>query len=557
MKWKIAIILVVAVLLIPNVSAVRETFQDWENTYGLEGTVVDYDPSTTNRGWVILSVPSSSTGIVLGGSPFDYASFYLGAKRVSYINSAQFLDHTGSTMCALSIPSPKYGMFEIKVVGMQPRIYLDGVYKSQCAVQSVYPTYLRITSNSYYIDNILIGETDHHLIGAIPSNWTIQRDIINPAANGAYAWNPNTGSWVLKNSGYFYIDAVTDSQDDVYTENVIIKNMAYGTTFNITVVDSTIPYHTLAFSIDEFLNNPNPLGIATPDGEYRVYFENSPLVYESFWVISNGAVVETDKDNYTIGESAIVSITLLESYYDTDTYDYTWRVTNEYGETICDKPINSPTHVDTITFSESDGGGARYIMAIATEKTTGEERIIGYKILTVLEYLGFTGTVYDGPTETPLEGATVNFTQSSPELSVVATSGYDGNYTSTGFIEGSTITVNASAPGYHRYEYSFMPLGYGMKSVGITLVPIVTAHAGVGINGVTRDTVYGRPIGLATVTASNATYSESYSDYSNSVGYYQIDESDGAFLTNLRWYDVVGTKLKYGSDSEFVQVVSE
>lgn len=558
MIWKcVAVCLVIILLVCPISAAVKDTFQDWENDQLSGGTVIDYDVSTSYMGKVVIRT-SREGDIYTPRESFDYYGIGYECKYVASSPNLYLLDSAGNSLGQV-ILGTKCGYIEMKIIGMKPTYFRDGVQWSSGTALNVYPSYLRIrTHSSNYLDNLQVGGTDHHMVGAIPSNWSIQRDILNPLANGAYAWNPNTDTWVIKDSNNFYIEVVTSSVDDVYEENVFIKNWQYGGVVKVIPIDSTKPYHILTININEFLNDPNPLGIDMPDGMYRVYFESSPLIYEDFWVISNGAVVETAKDDYIIGESTIVSVTILESYYDTNTYDYYLRMTDEYGEQIgSDHQIISATHVDSLHFSESDGGGARFITAVAKNKSTGEERIIGYKVVTVLEYIGFYGVVYDGSSESPLEGATINITQSSPDLSVLGTSGYDGNYTITGFIQGSPITITATATGYVPYEYTFNPFSYGLKNVDITLVPVVTAHSGLGINGVIRDTVYGRPIGLSAVTISNATYGESYSDNANSVGYYQLDEDDGAVLTNLRWYDVVGSKLKYGSDAAFVQAVSE
>ena len=83
-------------------------------------------------------------------------------------------------------------------------------------------------------DDVVIGGSDPHVVGALPSNWTIIRDFINPLADGVYAWNPATSSWVLENSNSFYIDADTSSQQSATTEYFDI--MYQGAIVNTTVI---------------------------------------------------------------------------------------------------------------------------------------------------------------------------------------------------------------------------------------------------------------------------------------------------------------------------------
>jgi hypothetical protein len=87
------------------------------------------------------------------------------------------------------------------------------------------------------------------------------------------------------------------------------------------------------------------------------------------------------------------------------------------------------------------------------------------------------------------------------------------------------------------------------------LISSTPATTGLSIGGIATDTTYGRPIPNAAVTVSNATYGESYSTTANSVGYYKIDESTGAFLTNLRLYSVVASKLGYANSTTYQKQV--
>ena len=571
---RLLILALVLLLAVGQVGAVRETLQDWSTTGisaveytrvssgGLGGSTINptiYVSSTTgvvnfvtcpggrlgywDRWWYIKNTdPTTFTYMAV-----DYYTESSGTLVIALLDSSgSTLWSTGQGYYGGTITAPtSLTRYEVKIVGGSPTLYTNGVAGTPGAPLSVNPSYVQIWSEyqdvgsghvSHHIDNLVVGESDHHVVGSIPSNWTIIRDLTNPSATGVYAWNPSTSAWVLKNSNNFYIDADTDSTDSTYTENVIITNVQYGTIVNTTVIDSTVPRHQLTYNVNAFLNTPTALGTAIPDGEYSVCFQGS-TVCENLWVISNGASISLDKTSYIIGDSAIVSYTMLPAYFDTATYTYTLKLLNVYGEEIESKPINSATGVDAFTF---DTAGVQFIEVIATKKSDASTYILGYASTTVYEYLAFSGHVYDGNTTAALSGVAFNFTQGSTK--VVGTSGYDGNFSASGFGSGSVLTYNFTKMGYYARNYSFTPLTTGTKALNVTLAPKPPIYTGIGLGGVLTDSVYGSTIPDVTVTATNGTI---LTVTANSRGYYIFDNTRGGPLTSGRCYQMNAVKTGY------------
>lgn len=555
MKRLLLLLLLLALCAAP-VLATRETLQDWSNSLTIIGTGTRYMVNSGSFNTFHLETGYGPIYLYMGNpsaTPMDYSAATETVTHTSggcshgegaitlYDSNFNVLYQYSDTLTCGGVP---VGRYEVRMTGGQARIYRDGSYITQSGVLAVNPSYVyygTYTPAYYYgyteWDNLIMGETDHHVVGALPSNWTIIRDLTNPAAIGVYAWNPTTSAWVLKNSNNFYIDADTDSTDATTSETFTITNVQYGTIVNTTTIDSTVPRHRLTYNITVFLNTPTALGTAIPDGEYTACFSGS-VVCENFWVISNGAAVATDKSSYLVGETAIVTTTMLPAYFDTATYDYTLKSVDVYGTTLSTQTINTATQTSTISMTQD---GVQFLEVVATKKSDGTINILGYAAVTVYEYLGFRGTVYDGVTQLPLAGAAYNFTQGG--TIVTGTSGFDGNYSVSTFGTGSVLQYNFTKSTYHAWNFSLTPQSTGYKTLDVSLYPLTASGSGTMLQGVVHDNVYGNIIGGATITLTDG--STSYSVTGNDKAWYLFDNSHGGPLTAGTCYFLGATKTGF------------
>ena len=219
-----------------------------------------------------------------------------------------------------------------------------------------------------------MAEADHHVIGSIPTNYSVQRDFLNPAATGVYAIDiGHASTWDLVNSNTFYIDADTDSTDAVTTENLQITNMATGTIVNTTAIDSTIPKHQVAYDLTQFFSNPNVL-----DGEYSVAF-NGSAVQEYLWVISNGADVTWDKTTYTVGDTANLNYTITGGYWLPSTYSYSYKIVDAYGTQKATGTLSTQTGTFSVPLTTGTYiPGAYYAEIIATQTSDSSQHTMAY-----------------------------------------------------------------------------------------------------------------------------------------------------------------------------------
>ena len=548
MKWQYLLVGLFLLGCVASVGAITENFQSWGSN-----TIVPSTGSITlingTTGEVSLSLPSGRYDVNAQPFIFSYAAFdgFGTADMVIYL-----LDANKNVIATIGTTSPTYcvGRNEINMVGMQPKYYCNGIIRSTGSVLAVNPSYLEYgntVGTTAYQDNVVIGGSDPHVVGALPSNWTIQRDLINPAATGVYAWNNATQAWVLQNSNSFYIDADTSSQQTATTENFDILNYQTGLIVNTTVIqDQTSPYNQLQFNINTFLNTITNLGSQLPDGEYTAEFRGYPTSASYFWVISSGAVVSWDQTSYPQNAQATLTYTISPSYYQTSTYTYSLAVVSTTGQTLQTYTLNSATGTETLSLNSATfPPGAYYAEILATPVGGGTAQIMNYAAAQVTSYVYISGYVLDAETASPLTNANVTITQTGTSAS--ALTGANGAYTiSNGWLTGSTISMQTNLSGYTTDINSFIPLGAGNLNITIPLLSTTPTHTGASIGGIVRDTQYGNPVTSATVNVYNTSTSESYNNVTNIAGYYLVNN-----LVGNRLYDVSSSKTGYGNSTVY------
>ena len=553
MKWSIVMIGLLLIACVGTVSAVgiRENFQDWStgNFANTGGTPIYL--YVTNEGVVTSSVYAGEYIINTNPMTFDYVGFDLYRSGYVYL-AINLYDSSFKSLSNVYYSSGGGKRFELKITGGQPLLYEDGTYVAKGnANLSIYPSYATIQAQSGhrgYFDNIVFNYAsgDNHVVGALPSNWTIQKDLINPASTGVYAWNNNTQTWNVTNSQSFYIDADTDSQDAVYTEYFDIINLNTGITVNTTTINSTIPRHQIEYNITQFLSDAqSAIGDQSIYGEYYAQFRGYPDSRDYFRVIASGASISTDKEKYPSGGTAEITYSISDGYYDTDTYDYAIKIMNIYGETVKTQAISAQSStVSVVLDSDTFTNGAYYVELTATD-SDDTEYVMAYTAIEVTEYVYFHGYVHD-QTGAALSNATVNFTQESSTKSSLTTDA--GYYSSDNdWLASTEINMTTSLAGYETDYNYFTPIASYDYEINITLLADNRTCSGICIDGVTRSGSTHTAIpSVAVYLIPNITQTGLQTDTSNSVGYYQFSS-----LTNATVYDIWSQKTGYKNSSVY------
>ena len=567
MKWQYLLMGLLLLSCVGSVGAVRENFQGWgSSTMGGGGTAgVPYiNLYSATGGDIGMAMPWSYSNFqnyysyVINSNPvaYTYAAFDTGQQPVGF--SMSLLDSSGNTISSVGNFGQAFGQansrIEMKIIGGTPTWFINGVQSRTSGSVSVNPSYFEIVtyqpgyqSSGYdIVDNFLIGESDPHVVGALPSNWTIIRDLINPSATGVFAWNNATQTWVAQNSQYFYIDADTSSQQSATTEyfDIMYQGAIVNTT---TIYDQTSPRNQIQYNVSEFLNTAY-FSSVLPDGQYYAQFRGYPDSRSYFWVTSSGASVSWDKTTYPQSSTATLTYAVSNSYWQPSTYTYSLVVVNTAGTTLQTYSLNSQTGTELLQLNPTTyPAGAYYAEVIATDNS-GNKHIMNYAAAQVTSYSYISGYVMNAETGAVLSGATVNTTQGAvTESQTSSASGYTMN---TGWLTGGLLSVTTNLTGYTTDVQSFSPMAAGNIPLNITLLSTTPSHTGVSIGGIVRDNQYGNPVTSATVNVYNTSTSESYNNVTNIAGYYLVNN-----LVGNRLYNVSSTKSGY-SNSTIAQVAA-
>ena len=537
--------LIAVLLLVCTVSAVKDNFQDYDtaNYVSVQPFPGILYPVELSNNRIVMGASDNSVGAPANAAPivFTYAAWDSLGVDSGVATDVVIFD---SGLNAISTINMKVasGRYELKIIGGTPTLYRDGSVIGTSAGVTVNPSYIRLG----YLpqsDNIVIGDIDHHVVGALPSNWTIQRDLTNPSATGVYAWNNATQTWVLKNSYTFYIDADCDSTVAASTENLYIKNFNTGVIVNTTVIDPHVPRNQLAFDVNTFLSTSTSLGTSLPDGEYTVGFQYQsdgvtptlPADLAHFWIISSGATIYWNQGVYTQGSAAGLTYTISPSYFDTTTYSYRVDVQDVYGTVKKTTDVNTAS--GTIAITSLDAAtyppGVYYAVVVATKKSDLSEYTMNYNGMEVSVYIVMTGYVINAETLATIPNANVTVSQGSSSYSSQSLS--DGAWNSThNWLSGISTSIVTTATGYTTDINSFTPTTADAINLTIPLVPTSPSCYGVCLGGIVRDSVYHSPVNAATVFVTNTTNSEHYTNLTNAAGYYTVNN-----LVNGRMYDVI------------------
>ena len=369
-----------------------------------------------------------------------------------------------------------------------------------------------------YFDDCIWGDTESKYIFGMPeSGYFLMKDILNPAASGFYRANQTdpVGAPTLITSSTFTStfgkpatnnESITLSSPTGGTQQIQYTNtaMAGVITWNLTAFFETAPYGLYQTDINPQTNSS---GYATSD-----------------WIpfIGSGASIQYDKNSYSVGENAVLTVIVSDSYYDTSTYAYHVVIQDIYGTEVYDEPISfsalSPyTGTATYQWSEDDDEGVYYGSIYATRLSDDVELLMNYDTADLNSLLVINGYVFDAQNATVLSGALVNWTQGVTTDAL--TSAADGNYTTTSaFVSGAPTSLVASAVGFETYTHTFTPLRAGTIQINISLMPTSPIYAGNAIGGLARSPPYNNTIASAQVEIVNGT--DYNATLTNAAGYY-------------------------------------
>jgi len=471
----------------------------------------------------------------IGGSGGSYIELYDAANNL--------LDES---VIVPSLSSVTPARLEMKMVGSRAYYYKNGALFDVSPVLAQNPSYVNFGGqtgvgggSSIYVDDFVYGATENrYIFGSPEQGYFLKKDLINPAASGLCFANGT----IVSN---YNITTTWGVGDTNTSRNIIFKEWSGASNaWTYTTTAGTMA-GSIAWPLQEAIfNNPD-----APYGYYITTVEGSGVYSSVIPYIAGGGFVNFDSEAYGTGDTATMTWTVDAGIWDTTTYNYELRLQNALYGTVMDTwSVTSSTGSETYLWSDSDELGVYYATLWRINKATSAEEMMNGDTAELTGYVRFTGYTHDAETASALSGVNISIVQGSTVDNIL--SGFDGNYTSsadTPFGTGAAVYINVTKSGYEQYVTSFTPIAAKTIHLNFTLLSSTPTYTGVGLGGVVRDTVYGRPIPSPTVAIANATHAESYSVTGNSVGYYVADEDDGIFFTVSRCYSVTGSKTGYGS----------
>jgi hypothetical protein len=459
-----------------------------------------------------LKVPRYTTVWANPEQNFNYLALTSLFGDMPY-KTIKIYSETGTLLCDIGITFWPLTAHRVEVVftGTTANVYCDGLFVNSvsCNGQPYNFAYTRgeTTPDNDWIDDVVIGGSEPDILGIIPPGWYVLKHPTDPYASGLHRSDDTFANPHIMHATY--------GLDDLADENtrIVLQPMGSGYFLNTTYLPVGENFGVVALNITELLiNNPD-----APPGYYylKLMRGDTLLDYGLFPYTNGGGTISFDADSYVSTQTTTVSHEI--SIFSIQDYTYRGQIIDIYGNEKTSWPITSMTGTHSVDLT-GYSSGTYFLLLKATDRDTGEEYVFDVDHAEVNEEIWVTGTAYDAETGEPLEGVTVDIGQFGTITSNVTVA--DGSYaTVKGLYADNPITVNASKAGYTHNNFSFTPLGNGLKTVNLYLIPSPPNFTGAAaIGGLVHDIPYRQPVGGATVTIANGTWSNT--TIANTTGYY-------------------------------------
>jgi len=506
-------------------------------------------------------IRTSGIGYVISQTPLvmTYSATTLTEGNTIFVrlyDSSHTLMDTLTTTGVYAVPL--YSRCELKIIGNQAYLYVNGVQKAVGAPLLINPSYIGwmgyddgMGSPPGSVDDIVWGDTESRYIFGMPENgYFLQKDILSPASSGFYRTNQTVanGSPTLIFSTTF---PSTFGKNGGNTETVILTSPTSGT--QLTYSTGTAYAGSIQWNLSQFFASNANYGLYQTEITPQL---NSSGFATSDWIlyIGSGASIHFDKNSYAVGETATATVIVSDGYYDLATYSYHVVIQDIYGTEVYDAPISfsASPHTGTATYqwATTDNEGVYYGLIYAKRLSDNVELLMNYDTADLNSNLIINGYVFNAENATVISGATVNVTQGVTTDSL--TTPADGNYSSTSsFSANAPTTIVASKSGYETYQHVFTPLYAGTIQINLTLMPTSPTYTGIALGGIARTPPYNRTINSATVYILNSTDGHSYTATTNAAGYYIQNNMAGA----SHWFDIWGSKTGFSNSSIYQKLV--
>lgn len=517
MKYKILVALVLSCLLVLPVFA--DHFEDFQ-TYSAPGWVCYTNGLGTCPMGIGIGEDINATVAGAGGVPTsNYTLFYWDTEyatnyyahvtpRILGTGYWYFMDNNKSLLWSVATGGAAantiWEFIRDPTTGLMSAYY-NNIFTGTASYLAVPPRYLAFKvpnlapgAQQIWIDNFHAGSADpKYWTTAIPQNWSVVRDFMNPANSGLYA---NT---TLIRTTYMYTRWSRGNGTSIGT--ISLKNVATGVSYETLGIGTSTTFTGILRNNLSVLTSPTS---TAPLGLYELTQDagSGPYNHGYFMLIGSGAGVTWDQDTYTLDEVATITYTVTPGYWDTATYWYFIRVLDQNLATKYSTPITASSGSLPLTLDSSyDDGDVFYATVYAVKKSDSSEIMMNYDYMEMDYDTIIAGTCHNATSGATLTGANVTTTQGT----IVSFDLSDPAYRIEGLTTGVPTVLNATMYGYTNFTFTFTPLLAKTYDINISMVPDnLSYYPNASIGGVVYSTPYHQPIFDASVRIVNDTKNE-------------------------------------------------
>lgn len=556
-------------LLVVPVIAVQLNYQnptdytDLTNCTVVTGLQCAWNGSATGQNANVQTYGADSgTAVAMYGtaSPTTYAAATLNAKTWNFGQGIiRLYDSTKATQATFSlsdITSTINSRHEVVVSGGTAKLYINGILTATSGALAQNPSYIGFGTSTVgaagaitWWDDFVYGSSEDTTVLDAPFNTYMKKDFVNPASSGLF--NSTTNALINSNNIAMSFSRSNLSGQCLVNESIYLINQQTGTVYETKYTG------TQCSGQRDFDFGSSLVAANAPYGWYQWKLNNT--LSERVAYIANGANINFDRTDYSIGDNATITYLVDPAYWLPGTYTYRIEIVDVYGTVHNSQNIATSSGSVLYTWTDADTQGVYFAEIIADRISDGENILMNYDQATVTATFGFNGFVKDGGNASTISGALVNYAQG--DLADNATSGFDGNYSVSGFLTGIPIWANVSAMGYQTQNFTFTVQNGHTISRNISLNATSQTFTGRAVGGIARDGIftspnsitngYGRPIAGATCYMKNTTNSELYSNVTNNAGGYLFDESIAVYLASGRPYDLWCQRSGYSNSQNY------
>jgi len=444
----------------------------------------------------------------------------------------------------------KDGVFQANVAsGIDDDIYYFGIrcnanHKTHAACAR--PDYFDIR-----IDDVSTGSGN--VIGAIPWDWYIRRDIASPSLSGLYDEGHNKQSDNTMHATYTWHNV----QEEDPADTIKMRHVETQTLFDSTAI-YTDDDGTLTYNFTELLFHDDYTEDLFGLYELQMYKQGEIIATDYFFYKyqTTGCTigyVNFDKDTYITGALATITTSLDDE--DFNEYNYVVNITDSAGNLQESFDIESTSQQNTWDTTGLDSG-YYYAFLNAINKTSGFSYTLAYDRAYVTAMAEVSGTTYDAENTQYLPSVSVVYVQ--PDNTYNATSNDVGYYEIGQIPLNVNTTVAASKSNYTFNNFICQFVQPGVYTVNLYLLPDEDhiTHSGNAVVGLAQVYPYRQAAAGITVNIWNGSWNSSTT--SNSMGYYKFDnlsagtysmQAEGAGYTETEVSQVVveegGVTYKY------------